>query len=96
MSKVVIVLALITVSLTLVNTDVFAQDRAPNSSTPTQEEINKVKSVVADQQKPVEELAKSNEARMTSTEAADVRLSGQKECVFDSRRRHQKAPTRVT
>lgn len=27
--------------------------------------------------KPVEELAKSNEARITSTEAADVRLSGQ-------------------
>ena len=53
MSKLVIVIA---VSLALmVHTDVFAQDRLPNSTSP-QDEINKLKAVVADQQKRIEQL----------------------------------------
>ena len=55
MSKLVIVLVLTTLLSTLVHTDVFAQD----SSTPAQEEINKLKTVVADQQKRIEQLERT-------------------------------------
>lgn len=59
MLKVVIVLALTTILLSLVQTDVFAQEPVPSSSTPAQDEINKLKTVVADQQKRIEQLERT-------------------------------------
>ena len=51
-----IVVVLITVSLTLLShSNVFAQD----SSTPNQEEINKLKALVADQQKRIDKLERT-------------------------------------
>lgn len=53
MSKLVIVIAVLLALM--VHIDVFAQDRLPNSTSP-QDEINKLKAVVADQQKRIEQL----------------------------------------